>query len=56
MVLENKKSKEVDRKKVLIIVGVNLGVFLMAGVVGLMCYKKRSHLEIYSKLPGNLNT
>ena len=44
---------ETDRTKVMIIVGVNLGVILLAGVVGLMCYNKRSHLEIYHKLPGN---
>ncbi|KAL4221104.1 hypothetical protein ACF0H5_019364 [Mactra antiquata] len=52
-VVTNKDNhQEVDRTKVMIIVGVNVGVILMAGVVGLMCYNKRSHVEIYSKLPG----
>lgn len=42
-----------DRTKVMIIVGANLGVILMAGVVGLMCYTKRGHTEFYSKVPGS---
>ncbi|XP_052761083.1 fibroblast growth factor receptor-like [Mya arenaria] len=43
---------EVDRTKVLMIVGINVGIILMAGCVGLMCYNKRTHIEIYHKLPG----
>ena len=38
----------------MIIVGVNLGVIFLAGAVGLLCYSKKSHLEIYHKLPGTL--
>jgi len=49
---ENDSRSDADRTKMLIIVGANMGVILMAGVVGLMCYNKRIHLDIYHKLPG----
>lgn len=43
---------ETDRTKVLIIVGVNVGVIMIAGLVGLTCYNKRTHIsEIYHKVP-----
>ncbi|KAK3581369.1 hypothetical protein CHS0354_016213 [Potamilus streckersoni] len=41
-----------DKTKVLIIVGVNIGVIMLAGIVGIMCYTKKTHLQIYHKLPG----
>jgi len=41
-----------DRSKLLVIMAVNLGVLLLAGVIGIMCYLKRTHLQFYSKLPG----
>ncbi|XP_060605046.1 inactive tyrosine-protein kinase 7-like [Ruditapes philippinarum] len=41
-----------DRTKVMIIVGVNVGIIFVAGFIGFMCYNKRSHIDFYSKLPG----
>ncbi|XP_062590032.1 uncharacterized protein LOC134251644 [Saccostrea cucullata] len=45
---DNKSSSS----KILLILGVNLGILVLAGCVGVTCYKKRSHLQFYYKLPG----
>ncbi|KAH3824632.1 RAF proto-oncogene serine/threonine-protein kinase-like [Dreissena polymorpha] len=56
MTVEEKEDHiEVDRVKVMIIVGVNLAVILMASCVGMMCTGKRAHREFYHKLPGVRN-
>lgn len=56
VVLENKNENTgADRTKVLIIVGVNVGVIFVASVVGFMCYNSKSHTDFYSKLPGVRN-
>lgn len=41
-----------DRYKVMIIVGVNIGILILAGLIGMMCYNKRTYQEIYHKVPG----
>ena len=47
-----KKKGPPDRHKVLIIVGVNVGILLVAGVIGMMCYNKRKFQGPYHKVPG----
>lgn len=49
----NKKSSS---NKILLILGVNLGILVLAGCVGITCYKKRSNLQFYYKLPGMSQT
>lgn len=48
-----KKRGPPDSHKVLIIVGVNVGILLVAGVIGMMCYNKRKFQGPYHKVPGN---
>ena len=50
--LEKKKNGPPDRHKVLIIVGVNMGILLVAGMIGMMCYNKRTFQGPYHKVPG----
>ncbi|KAJ8320985.1 hypothetical protein KUTeg_002572 [Tegillarca granosa] len=37
--------------KILTLIGVNVGVVVLAGIVASMCYVKRTNLQIYYKLP-----
>lgn len=48
----SKNGGTADRHKVMIIVGVNVGILLLAGLIGMMCYNKRTYQEIYHKVPG----
>ncbi|XP_041377376.1 fibroblast growth factor receptor 3-like [Gigantopelta aegis] len=41
-----------DRSMVFVMVGVILGLMFVAAVIGCLCYVKRTHLQIYYKLPG----
>lgn len=41
-----------DRHKVIIIVGANMGILLIAGMIGMMCYNKRTYQGTYHKVPG----
>ena len=48
----SKIGSTADRYKVMIIVGVNIGILILAGLIGMMCYNKRTYQEIYHKVPG----
>lgn len=39
--------------KIILILGVNIGILVLAGCVGVTCYNKRANLQLYNKLPGN---
>ena len=51
---ENKGSQS-SGKKILLILGVNIGILVLAGCVGFTCYSKRSSLQMYYKVPGKSN-
>jgi len=46
------QAKKSDSKKILFIVGVNLLILILGGCVGITCYRKKTHLKFYYKLPG----
>lgn len=48
----DKEKKKSDSRTLLLIVALNLGLLVFAGIIGTMCYSKRSSPSIYSKLPG----
>ncbi|XP_012939996.1 probable serine/threonine-protein kinase SIS8 [Aplysia californica] len=41
-----------DSEIMLVLVGTMLSLLLMVAIIGGLCYVKRTHLQIYSKLPG----
>ncbi|ESO85199.1 hypothetical protein LOTGIDRAFT_235860 [Lottia gigantea] len=41
-----------DKRLLLIVVLTNLGLLVLAAVIGALCYIKRTQIEIYYKLPG----
>lgn len=49
----NTQKKKPESTTLLLIVGLNIGLLLMAGIIGLMCYTKRSagSPQFYSKIP-----
>ncbi|XP_071147665.1 uncharacterized protein [Mytilus edulis] len=49
---DDKEKKKSDSRTLLLIVALNLGLLVFAGIIGTMCYSKRSSPSIYSKLPG----
>nr|XP_022342939.1 proline-rich receptor-like protein kinase PERK5 [Crassostrea virginica] len=46
------KGNQSSGKKILLILGVNIGILVLAGCVGFTCYSKRSSLQMYYKVPG----
>jgi len=48
------KKKKSSSITLLLIVGLNIGLLLMAGLIGAMCYAKKSagSPQFYSKVPG----
>ncbi|KAL5015347.1 hypothetical protein ScPMuIL_009617 [Solemya velum] len=48
----DKLTPNTGSQKLIIIVAVNLVLLLLAGGVGILCHAKRTHLQIYYKLPG----
>ncbi|XP_059157008.1 ephrin type-A receptor 3-like [Physella acuta] len=47
-----KKKVGADGEKMLVIVGTLVSLIMMVALIGGLCYVKRTHLRIYSKLPG----
>lgn len=39
--------------KIILILGVNIGILVLAGCVGVTCYSKRANLQLYNKIPGS---
>lgn len=37
--------------KIILILGVNIGILVLAGCVGVTCYSKRANLQLYNKIP-----
>jgi hypothetical protein len=52
--VDAREKKKSSSTTLLLIVGLNLGLLLMAGIIGAMCYTKRSagSPQFYSKVPG----
>lgn len=46
------KSSGGHGTKIILILGVNIGILVLAGCVGVTCYSKRANLQLYNKLPG----
>lgn len=44
-----------DGELTLVIVGTLVSLILFVALIGGLCYVKRTHLQFYYKLPGNLS-
>ena len=50
----SKQGEKKDEGLMLIVIGSLVAVSMLVALIGGLCYIKRTHLQIYSKLPSEL--
>ncbi|KAL8568098.1 hypothetical protein ACOMHN_000322 [Nucella lapillus] len=53
---ESKRGKKEDEGLMLIVVGTAVAILMLVALIGGLCYVKRTHQQIYSKIPGKANS